>query len=999
VLFTLGVCRAAEAQYRFDLYDTSKGMPQNSVTGLVLSHDGYLWLTTNDGLARFDGARFTVFNKSTNPEFSTNRLGAVLEDKSHRIWFNGEDGSVLFYQDGRFTVAVKPNQTAMSGRSPFFEVPAAGVLFYSDHKTYNYAGGRFVQYPVPGLPDDSAILLADKDGGLWFSRDSSVYRVKNGNVAAFDLSKYSTGSQYLYAYEDRYGDIWLSFTDQNKAGSILRIRNGNVQSYPFPARLAWHFTEDQDGDIWFTVYDQNIIYRISREAAAASEPIPNAIGPVAKVEGVDFVGSAFLCPDHEGGMWLGAEKGLWRIQPQTVRVFSRKDGLLDENVYPIYEDHTGNIWAGIWPTTLAKYERGTFHTFLRTPDTALIASLFQDGSGRFWFAGGGRVHYLEGGKPVEFTHQIGSSGEEVSVISQDSGGALWFGAARGLIRYADGRATRFTTKDGLPDNYVTSFLQTRDGKIWIGTHGGVAVLDPKSLVGGGGPAIVALTENDGLAANHTRCIYQDTDDIVWIGSYDGGLTRYQDGKLTRCTQGAGLHSNGVFCILEDSHGWFWMNSNQGIYRVRKQDLNDFSQGRAASVTSIAYSTHDGLLNIEGNGGRQPAGIRSLDGRLWFPTAQGIAMIDPEAVSIDTVPPPVLIEDVEVDRKPVPVDAFRSAAALSSAITLSPGQSSLEIHYTGLSLVDSEQVKFKYRLEGLDDRWNDAGTRRFAYYSYLAPGHYSFQVVAANRDGLWSDKPAIIRIVVLPPFYRTWWFTGLIILTAAALGTLVYQTRVRQLTRARVAQEEFSRRLIYSQEGERKRIAGELHDSLNQSLVIIKNRAVLSLNSPEDTEHAFEQLEEIAGAATRAIDEVREIAYNLRPFQLDRLGLTKSIESMVRRVESGNGLLLTADLDPIDGLLSKDSEVSLYRIVQESLNNILKHARATEACVSLGRKPHELLLTIRDNGVGIPPSLIDASGPGFGLAGMNERVRILGGTIAIDSGEGQGTTITVRIPIQ
>src|SRR5262249_45730745 len=432
-----------------------------------------------------------------------------------------------------------------------------------------------------------------------------------------------------------------------------------------------------DGDIWFVDYNLNTIHRISRDAAAASEPIKGAIGPVVTVEGVDYLGSAFLCPDHEGGMWLGAGRGLWRIQPQTVRVFSRKDGLLDENVYPIYEDRSGVIWAGIWPTTLAKYEKGTFNTFLRTQDTGLIASLFQEDGGRFWFAGGGRVHYLQGGKPVEFTEQLGCGGEEVSVISQDSGGALWFGAALGLIRYADGRATRFTTKDGLPDNYVTSLLQTRDGNIWIGTHGGIAILDPKSLGAGTRPVIRALTENDGLAADHTRCIYQDGDGVVWIGSYDGGLTRYEDGKFTRVTQADGLHSNGVFCILEDNHGWLWMNSNQGIYRVRKQELNDFAQGRATAVTTIAYSTHDGLLNIEGNGGPQPAGIRSRDGRLWFPTAQGIAVIDPDAVAIDTVPPPVLIEDVEVDRKPVAVDAFQSAAALLSAITLNPGQSALE----------------------------------------------------------------------------------------------------------------------------------------------------------------------------------------------------------------------------------------------------------------------------------------------------------------------------------
>ena len=300
VLFICGVWSTARAQYRFDLYDTGKGMPQNSVTGLALSHDGYLWLTTNDGLARFDGVRFTVFNKGTNAEFSTNRLAAAFQDKSHRIWFQSEDGSVLFYKDGRFTVALKPNEIQNQGRSPLLDDGAGGVIFQSDDKNYHYVGGRLVQYTVPGLLEDSLPLLADKDGGLWFSHKTSVYRVKNDIVTSFDLSQCSPGASYEYAYQDHYGNIWLSFTDPGNAGNVLRIRDGKVQSYPFPAGGAWRFAEDQDGDIWFLVYTQNIIYRISRDAAAASEPIAGAIRPVVTVEGVDYLGSAFLCPDHEG---------------------------------------------------------------------------------------------------------------------------------------------------------------------------------------------------------------------------------------------------------------------------------------------------------------------------------------------------------------------------------------------------------------------------------------------------------------------------------------------------------------------------------------------------------------------------------------------------------------------------------------------------------------------------------------------------------------------------
>ncbi|MGH9762373.1 MAG: ATP-binding protein [Blastocatellia bacterium] len=314
------------------------------------------------------------------------------------------------------------------------------------------------------------------------------------------------------------------------------------------------------------------------------------------------------------------------------------------------------------------------------------------------------------------------------------------------------------------------------------------------------------------------------------------------------------------------------------------------------------------------------------------------------------------------------------------------------------MLESEQVRFKYRLEGLENKWNDAGTRRFAYYSYLPPGRYTFDVIAANRDGVWSDKSASVRIIVLPPFYRTWWFTGIAVLVVLGFATVAYQYRVRHFRRARAVQQEFSRQLISSQENERKRIAAALHDSLNQSLVIIKNRAVLSLNSRDDTDYAFEQLEEIAGGATQAIDEVRDIAHDLRPFQIDRLGLTKALGSMVDKVASVSGIAIVTHLEPIDGLISKDSEINLYRVVQESVNNIVKHSNATQARITLRRHAAELSLTVQDNGVGFSPAAAGSTGSGFGLRGLGERAAILGGALTIQSAPGQGTTITVKVPL-
>ena len=247
----------------------------------------------------------------------------------------------------------------------------------------------------------------------------------------------------------------------------------------------------------------------------------------------------------------------------------------------------------------------------------------------------------------------------------------------------------------MPDDYIIALLQAADGKIWVGTRGGLAAIENGK--------IKAFTIADGLASNYIRSLYEDSDRVLWIGTYDGGLTRFKDGKFTPFTTKEGLSSNGVFCILEDNRGWFWMNSNQGIYRVRRQELNDFADGKITSLTSIAYGKQDGLLNVEGNGGRQPAGIKARDGRLWFPTAQGVAVVNPDTVVINALPPPVLIEEIVIDRSAVVNEKLRSAIHNESEIVLEPNQSNLEISYTAISFINSGQLKFKYKLEGLDPR--------------------------------------------------------------------------------------------------------------------------------------------------------------------------------------------------------------------------------------------------------------------------------------------------------
>jgi signal transduction histidine kinase len=401
-----------------------------------------------------------------------------------------------------------------------------------------------------------------------------------------------------------------------------------------------------------------------------------------------------------------------------------------------------------------------------------------------------------------------------------------------------------------------------------------------------------------------------------------------------------------------------------------------------------------MLSRECNGA-SPAGWKTRDGRLWFPTVKGVVVIDPRQRS--TQSSLVSIERVILDRAPLPS---------GQPVQIRPDQENLEIEYTGINWRRPQQIRFKYQLSGFNQDWVEAGTRRTAYFSNLPPGEYTFKVIADNGEGLWNMEGKSLRIVVLPPFYLTWWFLMLAALSAIGAVGATFKYRFNQLEQRQAAQQAFSQQLIESQEAERKRIAAELHDGLGQNLLVIKNRALFGLLQPDDAPRAAAQLTDISTTVSQALDEVRQIAANLHPYQLDRLGLTKALTAMIRKVGEAAQLEIAIMLDDLDGVLPDGTldaagQINLYRIVQECLNNIVKHAAATEASVQLQRTPQSLNLTIRDNGRGFAPAAVQSASDGkgsFGLTGLAERARLLGATLSIESAPGAGTLITLTIPL-
>jgi signal transduction histidine kinase/ligand-binding sensor domain-containing protein len=967
------------AQFRLDSWTTDNGLPQNSVYGITQTRDGYLWLATADGLVRFDGLRFTVFDQSNSEGLKSNRFINLYQDVEGSLWAGTEDGGLTRYRDGKFTSFTTADGLPDNYVARVQDDPEGGLLIMTFNGWAKYRDGRFSAYPFAGNFLSYQIHLGPS-GSRWIFDKAGLRQSKNGQETKYPVTL-RQGQQINTLFEDRDGALWVSFV----GSEVLRAKDGAVTYYTvkdgLPAvRLMPVIYQDSEGSIWFGTEDAGLVrFKDGRfTTAMAGELMGRALS---------------IFEDREGTLWVGTTTGgLNRVMRQFITAYSTKDGLISNLAYPVLEDRAGSIWVGTL-MGVSRLSNGIFTNYNgKHPLPGMledVQAFCEDREGRLWMSNTIETIYLKEGK-VTSPPEIKGKFEGSATIHQDRDGNLWFGSRTGLFKLAGGTVTAYTTKDGLPGDDVKIIYEDRQGRLWIGTYGGLALL--KSAANGSVPSFTSYTTKDGLGSDRVRAIGEDADGVLWIGTYDGGLSRLKDGRITTYTMAQGLFSNGVFQVLEDGRGNLWISCNRGIYQVSKKQLNDFADGKIAALTYVAYGKQDGMLNTECNGGRQPAGIKARDGKLWFPTMGGLVAINTEGVPFNAQPPPVLIETVSLDRKPVD---------FHSGVQVNPDQSSLQIDYTGLSYVKPEQVRFRYKLTGQDNAWVEAGTRRSVNYSYLAPGNYTFTVIGANSDGVWNDVGASIQVKVLPPVWRTWWFISLATLTVIGLVVFSYWRRISQFRREKIVQEAFSQRLIESQESERKRIAAELHDSLSQNLVIIKNRALHSLTTPDDHDRAIEQIEEIAEAANQSLSEVREIAHNLRPFQIDRLGLTKAIDAMVKKVAGTQTVRTTAQMDVIDGLLSPEMEIHLYRIVQESLNNIIKHAAATEAQVTIRKAGQEIAITIQDNGKGFIPATIrsgeSSNGGGFGLLGLAERARILKGVWAIESAPGKGTVITIKLP--
>lgn len=991
-------------RYQQFVWQEQHGLPQNTVISAVRSRDGYLWFGTIDGAARFDGVRFTTFDSSNTNGIHGNRVFALLEDRFGNLWMTTVTGGLsrrstasAANSDGHFTLFSTREGLSDDHTTCLLEDRSGNVWIGTDggglnvYKPKNERDGSFSAYRLKdGLPDEHIWALAeDGEAAVWIGTLNGLVRFKDGRFTVY-TTRDGLGSNEIRSLAwDRDGNLWVG----TARGGLARFKDGRFVRYGAKEGLRhdtiWKIFQDRENTLWIGTYGGGLYqFKDGRFTSFTME------------DGLPGNRVVLIYEDPEGDLWVGTEGGLSQLKDSRFKSFSAQDGLAGDFSRPVYEDRRGAVWIG-GQAGVTEYKDGAFATWSRKNGLPQndIDAIGEDSEGSLWFGTRtGGLSQFRNGRFKTWTTKDGLASDKVFSIRGDREGNVWiatFGA--GLQRFRDGRFTLFTQKDGLAGDDVTSLYEDRTGSLWIGSRSaGISRMQNGSFT--------TWASKDGPAPKNVESFYVDHRGTVWIGTRGEGLSRFKDGKFVTIARKDGLHDDTAYQILSDTAddtGNLWISCNRGIYRVSLEELNDFADGRRKSVTSFAYGVADGMLSRECNGG-QPAGWKTRDGRIWFPTMRGIVALDPKPHNPQ--PSRVVIEGATLAGVRVPIDH-------DHPLKIEAGQENLEIQYTALNWRRPQQISFKYQMAGLHHDWLDAGQRRTAYFSYLPPGDYTFKVIADNGEGSWPAEGVSLPITVLPPFYRTWWFRTLALLMLGGLALAAFQYRVRQLDRARIAQERFSRQLLASQEEERQRIASELHDSLGQSLLIIKNRAWLALSGIEDREATAEQLAEISDSAAHAIEEARAISYNLRPYQLERFGLAKTLQAIVQQASKTSGIRFDIEIDEIDGLLTKDGEINLYRIVQESLNNIIKHSHATEARVAIRRDGTVLRLLVQDNGQGI----VDADGymaqngsagetaslvqtGGFGLIGMAQRARILGGSFALNSQPGGWTTINVTLPI-
>jgi signal transduction histidine kinase/ligand-binding sensor domain-containing protein len=1010
---TISERTATTDQHRITYWTSEQGLPQNTVVSLLQSAEGYLWIGTRYGLARFDGVQMTDYSAELGGQDPDELdVRGLAEDKEGRLWVQTFAGLVCYQQGNfsRFPLNATPFPgpiLSICGRSKggLWLAYAGGVVEISQARMgRTLAVGR----ELPACSDAPAaieVIFEDRKGNLWI-RSRSLDRVcwSRYDDAARCVEPLTNIIKHPLTdigaiCPDRSGRLWLG-----RPGQLLCWADGRLTGHATPAawgaNQAQEIIEDTGGNIWIRTGAAVQLHRF--------EPRGNQFTSFDTSTGLLYCYDIrCLRADREENVWVGTGSGgLYRLQPRRLVSLLTGSTLTDDEVYSVAPGREGAVWLAT-SHGLVKYQAGQFAVYTNNStlvqgNIGRVRPVFEHSSGAVYFCvDGAGMHTLREGTfcPVPCLDLGGADPRHVNSFVEDRSGTMWMASQHGLVERRGDECRLWSRTNGLSDERAFGLTCSPDGSVWVGTRsGGVNQFKDGCFR--------TFTTREGLLSNHAWPLRAEPDGTVWVGT-PIGLNRIRGNQVRAVTTREGLFDNLAYCLIEDRRGNLWTFGNRGIWRVRGAELNAVVDGTAQRVYCVNYGEANGMASAEGNGDQQPNAAVLPSGELWFPTTRGVVILDPERLPENSVRPLVVVEEVLVNEETV----FRDGALLpgkfvrnraGEPLRLSPELNALEIRYTANTFTDPEKTRFRYRLDGEDERWHEADTRRLALYTKLHPGRYCFRVEACNPHGYWSAVATELPFELEPFFYQTWSFYGLCGVAAMAAVGGFHALRLRSLRH-----EEHLRQARMVLE-ERSRIAKDLHDDLGANLTGVALQLEIATRELEQPALLRQRLQGAVDSIRTLIDAMRGVVWSLNP-RCDTLeSFCAYFCEYAENFLTAAGLRCRLDFpeEVPARMLSAEARHHLLLALKESLNNVARHAAATEVRIGLSLQRSGLTLTIADDGRGFvpgsPASALDGGNPGrsagTGLANMRRRVESLGGTFKLVSTAGAGTTITIQVPL-